>query len=312
VNSQPSTCPDAETLAAWSDHGLTPVEQRQVDAHVAGCARCLAYVAAMAKSDPIAAHPPVREWSWLNWRWIVPATAMLTAFGLWVAARPNQPAANAVNAPAAVAEPLAKAQQPASPPADAQAAAPVQAPQLRDRAATREDARAEAKDASPIVTAPPPAAAPAEPLAAAPSALNETVATRALAAPMAMRQADAIATTEIVSSDRAIRWRIRGLTIERSTDAGTTWTPQPTGARAPFTAGASPAPDVCWLVGRAGTVLVTTDGQTWNPVAFPETIDLVQVSATSAASATVTTSDARRFTTDDGGKTWKSGGLQDF
>ena len=71
-----------------------------------------------------------------------------------------------------------------------------------------------------------------------------------------------------------------------------------------LTAGASPAPSICWLVGRQGIVLLSTDGRTWRRVAFPETADLSSVRATDDKSATVNTSDGRAFRTTDGGRTW--------
>jgi photosystem II stability/assembly factor-like uncharacterized protein len=117
--------------------------------------------------------------------------------------------------------------------------------------------------------------------------------------------ADSAASAEIVSSDPSVRWRIRGADVERTVDGGATWTRQPTGTTVPLTAGASPASSVCWIVGRRGTVLRSIDGHTWQAVSFPEAIDLVGVEAAGPAEATVTTVDARHFTTRDGGTTWR-------
>ena len=47
------------------------------------------------------------------------------------------------------------------------------------------------------------------------------------------------------------------------------------------------------------------DGLTWRRVAFPEAIELVGVRASDASNATVTAADGRRFTTTDGGKSWR-------
>ncbi len=77
-----------------------------------------------------------------------------------------------------------------------------------------------------------------------------------------------------------------------------------TGATVELTAGASPSPAVCWVVGRNGTVLRTIDGRNWTAVNIPEAADLVSVEATDASIAVVTTADGRRYQTSDGGRTW--------
>jgi len=66
----------------------------------------------------------------------------------------------------------------------------------------------------------------------------------------------------------------------------------------------SPSPSVCWLVGGAGTVLLSTDGRSWRRLAFPETVDLLSVAATDQDNASVTTADGRVFVTADGGQSW--------
>ena len=115
--------------------------------------------------------------------------------------------------------------------------------------------------------------------------------------------------TVIVSSSQASRWRIApGGAVERSTDGGSTWQPQETGATVTLAGGASPSPSVCWLVGPTGTVLLSTDGRSWRRIAFPEETDLISVRATDEKIAAVTTSDGRTFSTRDGGLTWVRSG----
>jgi photosystem II stability/assembly factor-like uncharacterized protein len=82
------------------------------------------------------------------------------------------------------------------------------------------------------------------------------------------------------------------------------WAAQEMPTHAALSAGAAPAPTVCWIVGKAGTVLLTVDGRTWQSVAFPETADLVSITAPSADAATVTTADGRTFATTDRGRSW--------
>jgi photosystem II stability/assembly factor-like uncharacterized protein len=103
------------------------------------------------------------------------------------------------------------------------------------------------------------------------------------------------------------RWRTGAPgVIYRTTDGGGTWIRQETGSAPNITAGSSPSRDVCWLVGRSGAVLLSADGVTWQPRPFREKVDLVAVAAIDAKTATVTTSDGRRFSTLDGGATWSS------
>jgi photosystem II stability/assembly factor-like uncharacterized protein len=82
------------------------------------------------------------------------------------------------------------------------------------------------------------------------------------------------------------------------------WPPPPTDVAGQITAGSSPSAAVCWIVGRGGTVLRSTDQQTWQRLNFPVTIDITSVRTTDAQSATVVTADGRTFSTVDGGGTW--------
>ena len=316
-----NACPDAETLAAWYDQTLTAAEQRELESHVSTCDRCQAIVATLARFD-VPVQPSARERMWRSWRWVVP-TAAAAALVLWASVgqvgrsgregrvgqesrvgqegqvarvEPTErkrleievpqgsPGARARNAP----PPARKAE---TPPANEQRAPASEVrvpsePPSRDAKSTNADAAA------------PPAAAP-PPVDAAARSLQMT-------ANMMVRR------DIVVSPDRSMLWRIRGLSVERSTDGGTTWSPQATGATAPLSAGSSPAATVCWIVGRSGTVLRTTDGRTWQVVPFPEPIDLTDVEASNADAAAVTTADARRFTTADGGRTWTEQRLQEF
>ena len=68
----------------------------------------------------------------------------------------------------------------------------------------------------------------------------------------------------------SVMWRIqpRGM-IERSSDGGATWQAQLTDEDVELSAGSAPTTTVCWVVGRRGVVLLTTDGQTWTRVTPP-------------------------------------------
>jgi photosystem II stability/assembly factor-like uncharacterized protein len=148
----------------------------------------------------------------------------------------------------------------------------------------------------------------AAPAAVSPSAPREAQGERPRAlqerAGLSANVLDATIATEIVSPDPSVRWRIAGSVVERSTDGGAAWEAVPTGVAAELRAGAAPSTTVCWVVGRGGIVLLSTDGRAWRRVAFPEITDLSAVRATDARTASVTTADGRMFTTSDGGLSW--------
>jgi hypothetical protein len=118
---------------------------------------------------------------------------------------------------------------------------------------------------------------------------------------------DRDARTIVRSPDPQILWRISsGRYVERSSDAGTTWRAQWTSVNAHVVAGSAPSVETCWLVGRGGIVLLTTDGTRWRTIDPPANADFVAVDASDAVSATVTSTDGRKFETGDAGKHWTS------
>ena len=104
---------------------------------------------------------------------------------------------------------------------------------------------------------------------------------------------------------KAIRWRVLAGLVEKTIDGGATWSRIVLDPALSITSGASPSNVVCWLIGKRGTVLRSTDGGvTFTKVTPPATVDLVGINASDARNATVSTSDGRRLTTTDGGVTW--------
>jgi hypothetical protein len=129
---------------------------------------------------------------------------------------------------------------------------------------------------------------------------------RAATTPGVRVRQEVTATFEVVSPTASTRWRIvDGLTVERSVDSGATWARQHR-IELPLllVAGASPSPVSCWLVGRRGVVLRTTDGRTWQQVKFPEPVDLRAISVPHPDVATIVASDGRTFSTANAGATW--------
>jgi hypothetical protein len=155
----------------------------------------------------------------------------------------------------------------------AAASAPLPAPELR-----KDEGRLEADAVREEKSAAAPAAAPAAP----PAAQSARAAVGSQLSANAPRSANAFAPACVPG-----------------------WSAAPADVASQLTAGAAPSAAVCWLVGRGGVVIVSTNGgSTWRRVTFPEITDLSAVRATDARAASVTTADGRMFTTSDGGMTW--------
>lgn len=107
------------------------------------------------------------------------------------------------------------------------------------------------------------------------------------------------------SPDSDAWWRLRGAgVVEFSPNAGRTWQGKLLDANAQLLTGAAPGGKVFWIVGRDGVIYLTTNGTKWKKITPPVSADFVDISARDARFASITTSDHRVFTTEDGGKTW--------
>jgi len=114
----------------------------------------------------------------------------------------------------------------------------------------------------------------------------------------------------IASTGQLTFWRLTpGGVIARSSN-GVRWQPLDSGTSSDLFAGAAPSAEICWVVGRRGTVLRTIDGEQWQQTASPIDADLVGITATDEYSAVVSTADGKKFSTHDGGKSWQSDGAE--
>ncbi len=120
---------------------------------------------------------------------------------------------------------------------------------------------------------------------------------------------------QINSPSGKIVWRAgKGGVIQRSTDAGRTWTPQKSSLQEDWFAGAAVSDKICWIVGRNGTIVRTTDGNHWKKITPPPMAadssgkfpDWISITASDAKNVTITASDQRHFASQDAGKTWKA------
>jgi hypothetical protein len=169
--------------------------------------------------------------------------------------------------------------------------------------------------------------APPEPRAAANAPARALVApsTRAGASSKSAAVDESIATFSapsganiaglLKSPSGAVIWRIGGNgRIERSTDVGGTWVAQASPLQQSWVAGVAVSDTKCWIVGRNGAIARTTDGEHWVQIApppmAPATLgklpDWIGITASDEQTATITASDQRRYTTQDGGKTWQA------
>jgi hypothetical protein len=136
------------------------------------------------------------------------------------------------------------------------------------------------------------------------SATPETVATAghfSLSSP-----AGPLAPFLAVSPDSRTRWRVgsRGR-IEFSRDGGQSWELQRSEVSVDLLAAHAPSDSICWVVGRDGTVLRTTDARTWQKLNFPARADLVRVLARDDRVAFVFAANGLTFATQDGGYSWE-------
>lgn len=292
-----AACIDAETLAAWSDGSLDASTVVALEDHASSCARCQALIAVMAKTVPAAeVSTPVEtiRKTWFRW-WLAPVSAAAAAVVMWMIVPTNQ--SSVTVEPAAREGTVAVAPQ-AAPEADllaaapgAQPATPTRIPEKANKSRISTPEAAESRMASSDRQESVAAAAPAVPAPSAPPA------------PAAFR---AFAPSVIAVPDSSRRWRIVASRIERSDDSGTTWASVQALDDESLVGGSAPSQDACWLIGRRGVVLLSTDGRTFTHADLPTPIDVVSISATTASSATVTTADGRVFATTDGGRTWRN------
>jgi hypothetical protein len=141
------------------------------------------------------------------------------------------------------------------------------------------------------------------------AANTETVEVTAMAGALPQSMSDVLPEggTIIVAPNDAYSWRVGSNgKIEHSTDNSRTWIVQKSGVTTDLTAGSATSGKVCWVVGKAGTVLLTTDrGKHWKQLASPTKEDLGGVNAVDDKRASIwTVSHSKSFETNDGGATW--------
>ena len=153
--------------------------------------------------------------------------------------------------------------------------------------------------------------------APAPGARAFTALAAGAAAPSAGAQGSAAETsgatpaTEVLMTGY-VTWIIGQNGMVQRRDADGTTHIQHSGVSTDLVAASAPSATVCWIVGRSGTIIRTTDGEHWELIRGPSTDNLKGVSASSARYATmstaryatITTAGGQSFATSDGGASW--------
>src|SRR5690242_11643092 len=81
ASSMSRECLDPETLAAWMDGELRGAVRVAAERHAAGCNRCQALLATMARTVPEVEPAP---WRKVSAKWLVPIAFVATALVMWV------------------------------------------------------------------------------------------------------------------------------------------------------------------------------------------------------------------------------------
>jgi hypothetical protein len=95
--------------------------------------------------------------------------------------------------------------------------------------------------------------------------------------------------------------------LEFSPNGGRSWIRQSSGVAVDLLTGSAPSDKVCWIVGRVGAILLTTDsGGHWKLLSSPLKEDLGGIRAMDALHATIWNARSTKyFATSDGGLTWQ-------
>jgi hypothetical protein len=119
--------------------------------------------------------------------------------------------------------------------------------------------------------------------------------------------AEAPRVNQVSSPDGSVVWQFgAGGAIKRSGNSSP-WLAMRSGVTTDLLAASAPSNDVCWMVGKSGTIVRTLDGGAqWQIVKPPSLDNFTAITATDSNNATVITADGQRYVTRDGGVTWSS------
>lgn len=325
-----------QVLAALATSAVEPVTAGEPErvAVAAGATVPLPQPAAARPATRIAPSEPPREARTLrrypSRNWLVPAVAAAAVLAVWLAVRPARKPATQVARETQATAPMPPV--PLEAPKESAKNLPATPPAPADKMATKAATPSGSAGSQPV-REPFARAAPASPSQGTKALPADTVTGREAgksrsfgtaggvsAAPTrsAEPSAKSAATlgilggaqrgpaVTIATPARAVLWRVGpGGSIEKSRDSGQTWQAQVSSVEADLLAGSAPSEMVCWVAGRAGTILRTTDGEHWEKISSPATVDWIAAKAQDALRASISTASGETYVTEDGGRTWQ-------
>jgi hypothetical protein len=181
--------------------------------------------------------------------------------------------------------------------------------EVTPEAAAKRPSAAKAKGAARTPSsAAPTAASGSRAVAGANFAAHSALESAARARTQQMQLASNLSGLTVRTPDSNVLWLVSdGGDVGRSEDSGATWKFTSLELHGLFVSGSAPTAKICWLLGEHGAIFRTTDGKTWTEIPFPvaaNDAEFEHIEAKDDLTATVTEADGRKFSTNDGGKTW--------
>ncbi len=328
-SSNAADCPAPEILAAYYDRSLSRSERARVDSHLTSCVRCQLMMASIARADDAAGVPidaePAPRLLWIT-RLLAPLAVAAVVIVIAIGVRTREQRAPEVIALASPVGPskLELAERAAAPPPEAAVPAPQApgAPQAGGAMKLPKSAQLARKDKAPkeseAVSAQDSISPRGEALSAPAQPQNAPAEmARALRAPSVATGSAFSGATEtmakqsrmnqVASPDGSVAWQFGSDGAIMRSGNSSPWLALRSGVTTDLLAASAPSNDVCWIVGKSGTIVRTLDGGAhWMVVKPPSRDDLTAISATDSNNATVIAPHGAHFVTHDGGVTWSS------
>ena len=309
--SSSADCPAPDVMAAYYDRTLARAERARLDTHLLSCARCQSMMAALARADdsPSAATSRREAIFWIT-RVATPIAAIAGTIAFVVGMHHRASPPPEVIALASRAAAVQMAPRPA-PPAAAAMEKALPAPQPAVGAVVTRNLSEHHRQMPALAKAA--GANEGQPVEAAkPATVSSRAEISASTAPGASAVSDSSPgfvvvkprVESVASPDGSLVWHFgsQGLILLSENSAPERVVERTTRE---LLAGSAPSNDVCWIVGRSGTILRTLDrGKHWQFIRAPYRNDFSAVRATDGNNATVWALGNEPYTTHDGGVTW--------